>query len=514
MKPQDSQGNTAVERRVLTAAVLASAMSFVDATALNVALPAIQTALGASGAALLWIVNAYALVVAALLLVGGALGDRHGRRRVLAAGIALFTAASLACGLAPGTGFLVAARAVQGAGAALMIPGSLALLSATFGEERRGRAIGTWSAGTILATALGPVLGGVLTHAGWWRGVFFLNLPLAAAALWLLRRVPESRAEGAAALNVPGAVLAVAALAGLSGACLEAPERGFGDPWVRIALVGGLLCAALFLALAARGANPLVPLSLLRSRTLAGALLLTLLVYSAFHGLLLFLPLHLIQVQGYDVALAGLTQLPVMLLLVALSRPAGALLDRRGPRLPLTLGPAVAAAGFLLLVLPGITAGPAAFWTSFLPPLLAIGAGMALTMAPLSATVLAAMPAERSGLASGINSTVSRLAGVMGVAVLGAVALASFGHALENRAAGLGLPVTARSELVRQSGRFGAARPPSGLGDEERGKAVATIREAQVDAFRQVCRLSAGLCLAGAAVAAICLSPRTRESLT
>jgi EmrB/QacA subfamily drug resistance transporter len=510
LKPQDSQGNTAVERRVLTAAVLASAMSFVDATALNVALPAIQTALGASGAALLWIVNAYALVVAALLLVGGALGDRHGRRRVLAAGIALFTAASLACGLAPGTGFLIAARAVQGAGAALMIPGSLALLAATFGEERRGRAIGTWSAWTIIATALGPVLGGALTHAGWWRGVFFLNLPLAAAALWLLRRVPESRAEGAPALSAPGAVLAVAALAGISAACLGAPERGLGDPWVLTALAGGIVCIALFFAHAARGVSSLVPLSLLRSRTLAGALLLTLLVYSAFYGLLLFLPLHLIQAQGYDVALAGLTQLPVMLLLVALSRPAGALLDRRGPRLPLTLGPAVAAAGFLLLALPGVTAGPAAFWTSFLPPLLAIGVGMALTMAPLSATVIAAVPAERSGLASGINSTVSRLAGVMGVAVLGAVALVSFGHALESRAGGLGLPVAVRTALRQESSRFGAARPPSGLGDDERRKAEAAIRGAQVDAFRQVCRLSAGLCLAGAAVAAISLSPRTR----
>jgi EmrB/QacA subfamily drug resistance transporter len=491
------------ESRVLAAAVLASAMAFVDATALNVALPALQTALGASGAALLWIVNAYALVVAALLLVGGALGDRQGRRRVLAIGIALFTAASLACGLAPGTGFLIAARAVQGAGAALMIPGSLALLAATFGAERRGRAIGAWSAWTVVATALGPVLGGLLAHAGWWRGIFFLNLPLAVTALALLRRVPESREAGApAGLDVPGAVLAVAGLAGVTTACLRAPEHGLGDPWVLAALAAGAAALALFAVVEARSVDPLLPLPLLHSRGLAAAALLTLLVYCAFHGLLLFLPLHLVQAQGYDAARAGLTQLPVMLLLVALSRWAGGLLDRHGPRLPLTLGPAAAAAGFLWLSRAGQTAGPAAYWSAFLPPLLAIGTGMALTMAPLSATMIAAVPAGRSGLASGINSTVSRLAGVLAVALLGAVALVSFSRALERRAAASDLQAPARAALRGQAARFGAAEPPAGLAGAERRGAEAAIRAALVEAFQEVCLLSAALCAAGAVAGA------------
>jgi len=502
-----------LERRVLAAAVLASAMAFVDATALNVALPALQAALGASGAALLWVVNAYGLVVAALLLVGGALGDRQGRRRVLAAGIALFTAASLACGLAPGTRFLIAARAVQGAGAALMIPGSLALLAAVFGEERRGRAIGAWSAWTVVATALGPVLGGVLAHAGLWRGIFFLNLPLAVTALLLLRGVPESRAsETSLPLDLPGALLAVGGLAGVNAACLGAPALGIASPWVVAAGAGGLLCLGLFLRVEARSANPLLPLSLLRSRTLAGALLVTLLVYAAFNGLLLFLPLHLIQAQRYDVALAGLTQLPVMLLLVALSRWAGGLLDRQGPRLPLTLGPAVAALGFLLLLRPGLTAGPAAFWTSYLPPLLVLGAGMALTMAPLSATVLSAVPAARSGLASGMNSAVSRLSGVLAVAALGAIALASFSHALDARAASLALPAPARAELLAQSSRFGAAEPPADLAGAQRAEAEEAIRGALVDAFRRVCAVSASLCFAGALVALVTLPARRIDS--
>lgn len=501
----------------MAAAVLASAMAFVDATALNVALPALQAALGAGGAALLWIVNAYALVVAALLLVGGALGDRHGRRRVLAAGIALFMGASVACGLAPATGFLIAARAVQGLGAALMIPGSLALLAATFGEARRGRAIGTWSAWTVVATALGPVVGGLLAHAGLWRWIFFLNLPLAAAALGLLRRVPESRAAAGAPprLDVAGAALAVASLTGVTAACLGAPGRGLGDPWIAGLLAAGLASLGLFLVVEARAearqGNPLLPLSLLRSRSLGGALVLTLLVYTAFQGLLLLLPLHLIQAQGYDAALAGLTQLPVMLLLVALSRWAGGLLDRHGPRLPLTLGPAAAAVGFLLLRRPGLTAGAPAFWTAYLPPLLVIGAGMALTMAPLSATVMAAVPAERSGLASGINSTVSRLSGVLAVAVLGALSLAAFGRALESRAGSAGLPPAAQAELSGQSARFGAARPPAVLGGRQRESAEAAIRGALVDAFRGVCELSAILCGAGALVAAIWL-PRDAPS--
>jgi EmrB/QacA subfamily drug resistance transporter len=486
------------ESRVLAAAVLASAMAFIDATALNVALPALQQALGASGAALMWIVNAYALVVAALLLVGGALGDRHGRRRTLAAGIFLFTAASLACGLAPDTGLLITARAIQGAGAALMIPGSLALLAATFEAERRGRAIGTWSAWTVIATALGPVMGGLLAHAGWWRGIFFLNVPLAITALALLRQVPESLDPKAPSrLDFAGAVLAIAGLAALNIACLSAPDRAFADPAVLILLAGSFAILAIFGVVEARSAQPLLPLPLLRSRTMVRAVILTLFVYSAFHGLLLFLPLHLVQVQGYDAALAGLAQLPVMLMLVALSRWAGSLLDRQGPRLPLTLGPGVAAAGFLWLSRTGLTAGPAEFWITFLPPLVAIGTGMALTMAPLSATILAELPAEKSGLASGINSTVARLAGVLAVALLGAVALVTFGRALERRAETLDLTPAAKTALLAQSSKFGAAEPPSMLAEPKWRDAQRVIRGALTDTFERICLGAALLCVAG-----------------
>ena len=484
--------------RVLAAAVLASAMAFLDVTALNVALPALQADLGASGAELLWIVNAYALVLTALLLIGGSLGDRYGRRRILATGIATFSAASLACGLAPSTGFLIAARAVQGAAAALTIPGSLALLTAATSEDRRGRAIGAWSAWSVVATALGPVLGGLLAGEGWWRAVFFLNLPLAIAALAVLRGVPESRDEAAPeSLDLPGALLAAAGLSGITAGCLLAPERTAGDPRVLAALGIGMAALVLFAIVEARTAHPLLPLSLFRSRSLSVGVVLTLLVHSAFHGLLLFLPLHLIQAQGYGASAAGLTQLPGMLLLIALSRWAGGLVDRHGPRLPLTWGPGIAALGFLLLSRPGLTAGPSYFWTVYLPPLLAIGVGMALTLSPLSATVLSSLPTGRSGLASGINSTASRLAGVLAVAILGAVALSTFGQALELRARGLDLPDSAREALAAQATKFGAAQAPEGM-----PQARQAIREALTDTFRHICRLAALLCGAGALLAA------------
>jgi predicted MFS family arabinose efflux permease len=393
---------------------------------------------------------------------------------------------------------------VQGAAAALTIPGSLALLTAATGEERRGRAIGAWSAWSVVATALGPVLGGLLAGQGWWRAVFFLNLPLAVAALGVLRGVPESRDEWAPErLDFPGALLAAIGLAGITAGCLLAPEQGAGDPRVLAALGIGAAALVLFAVVEARSPHPLLPLSLFRSRSLSVGVILTLLVHSAFHGLLLFLPLHLIQAQGYGASVAGLTQLPVMLLLVALSRWAGGLVDRNGPRLPLTWGPGLAALGFLLLSRPGLTAGPSEFWTAWLPPLLVVGTGMALTLSPLSTTVISSVPTGRSGLASGINSTASRLAGVLAVAILGAVALSTFGHALELRARNLDLSDSAREALTAQATKLGAARAPEGA-----VQAQQAIREALTDTFRHVCRLAALLCGAGALLAAVALPSR------
>jgi EmrB/QacA subfamily drug resistance transporter len=358
----------------------------------------------------------------ALLLAAGALGDLHGRRRVFAIGIALFALASLACGLAPRSSVLVAARAVQGAGAALMIPGSLALIAATFPAERLGRAVGAWSALSVVAMALGPVLGGALAERGLWRGVFLLNLPPALAALALLARVPESRSgESAARFDLAGTTLALAGLLGLCYGLLAAPERGWTDARVMGALSFGLALLAVFARVEARAARPMLPLALFRSRALAVAAAVTLLLYAAFHGWMVFVPLHLVNAQGYDELQAGLAQLPLLALLVLLSPLAGRLVDRRGARLPLTLGTALTTLGFLGFRAAGHTAGPSEYATRFLPSFLALGAGLGLCIAPLSTLVVASVGRERFALASGINSTLSRLAGVLGVALLGAL---------------------------------------------------------------------------------------------
>lgn len=490
---------TLTQRWVLGGSVLAASMVFIDGTALTVAMAALQKDLGATGADLFWINNAYTLFLAALMMLGGALGDRFGHKRVYMRGIALFAGASLLCGLATTTTALIAARALQGIGGALMIPGSLAIITDGFEPERRGRAIGTWSAGTVIGSAIGPVLGGLLAQAGWWRGVFFINLPLAVGALVVLQwKVPPDADTTSRRLDYAGAVLAIVGLAGLNYGLIEAPARGFQSPVILGSLLGGV--AAL--------AGLVLVLRLFQSRTLCVAALVTLSFYGALNAIQFFLPLNLIQVQGYRAAVAGMTQLPLMILLAALSRWAGALVDRHGPRLPLSIGPAVAGLGFIWLAVPGVTAGPADFWKSYLPGLLLLGVGMGVTIAPLSTTVMGAVPTARAGLASGINSTLSRLAGVLAIAVLGPVVVLSFARALEARASAL--PVHVRAALVSDAGKLGETHGPAGLDAATAATAVGAVRLAFVDAFRRVCWLAAAASGASALVAAIFLKPQTR----
>ena len=497
---------------VLAATVLASSMAFIDGSALNVALPAIQASLGADGADLLWIVNSYAIVLAALILVGGALGDRFGRRLIFGLGIALFALASLACGLAPSVPLLIAARAAQGVGGALMVPGSLALISANFSDAERGRAIGTWSAVTTMTTILGPGLGGVLAGAGLWRGIFFINLPLAALAVFALRRVPESRDEAAPAhLDYLGASLATAGLAGVTFGLLEVPARGWGSPLVLGTMIGGALALAAFVAVEARSPNAMLPLSLFRSRTFSGANLLTLFLYAALYGVLFFLPLNLVQVQGYSESLAGLATLPMALFLALLSRRTGALADRFGPRVPLTVGPALAGLGFAAMALPGLTAGPADYWTSFFPALCLLGLGMAITVAPLSAAVMGAVPQGRAGVASGVNNAVSRTAGVLAVAVMGLAALLLFAASLHARAVAAELPDPVLQALAQAAPQLGAAAPPAGLPEPQQIAAEQAIKLAFVDTFRTLAWASAALAWVSAGVAWLMLGGRAHD---
>ncbi len=501
-------------RWILLTTVLASSMVFIDGTALNVALAEIQDELHATGVELLWIVNAYLLFLAALMLIGGALGDRYGRKRVFGYGISLFALASFVSGLSPSTQFLIAARAVQGIGGALMVPGSLAIIAASFSSSDSGKAIGIWSSASTVTTIGGPILGGVLAGAGLWRAVFFINLPLAVLALYGLRHVPESRDENAPErLDYPGAALAVLGLAGLAYGLITLGDRGLKtavrDADVVASLVAGIAVLILFVMVERRSPAPMLRMSLFESRTFTGANVMTCFLYGALGGALFFLPLNLIQVQGYDASIAGFTLLPFSLLLAGLSPLAGAFADRYGPRLPLTVGPALVGLGFLLLTLPDMTGGPRDYWTTYLPGILVMGLGMGITVAPLSNTVMTSVSSSQAGTASGINNAVSRLAGVLATAILGAVALASFSGALDTRTAAIDMPPEARAVLLSQTGDLANTDPPDGLAPDVRDRVEMAIGGAFVDAFKLVFGIAAGLAWVSAVFAAVIIEPKT-----
>jgi EmrB/QacA subfamily drug resistance transporter len=508
MSPETAPDSAA--RWVLVSSILASSMAFIDGTALSVVMPSVQADLRATGPDLVWVSNGFSLPLAALLLLGGVLGDSFGRKRLFLAGIVVFAAASVACGWAPDVSLLIAARVVQGVGGALMIPGSLAMLSLFFGPAQRGKAIGTWSAFSVLASALGPVLGGFLAHAGHWRWVFFINLPLAgiALAVLLLKTPPDEKPDSLRRVDWWGALALVIGLAALNHGLIRWPMDGLADRVVAGALLAGVALLGVFGVIQRRAPQPLLPLDVFKSRSLVAASLVSLLFYTAFHGMLFFLPLNLIQVQGYDPAEAGLTQLPLMVLLIGLSRWAGQLVDRRGPRLPLTVGPAVAGLGFLLFALPGITEGPGEFWFRFLPGLLLAGVGLGLTAAPLSTTVMGSVSSEKLGLASGINSTLSRLTAVLAVTVMGAVMLARFDSSLTARVADLQLPAEAMAQLGNESAKLAEAQPPFGLDEATSGSVRQAIRAAFVDGFRVIALLAAALSGLAALVAVLLLEKR------
>ncbi|MBA2441217.1 MAG: MFS transporter [Rubrobacter sp.] len=492
---------------VLAATILGSSLAFSDATTVNVALPALQEQLEATAVDAQWVVEAYALFLAALLLVGGSLGDHYGRRRIFSLGIALFAAASVWCGLAGSPEDLIAARAAQGVGGALLVPGSLAIISASFEESRRGRAIGTWAGFSALTSVLGPVLGGFLIEVLSWRWIFFVNIPVAVAVLAItLTRVPESRDEEARRLDIPGGVLATVGLGGLVFGLIESSSLGFSDPLVVASLVVGVGALIVFLFVEAGSPEPMMPPSLFRSRNFTGANTFTLLLYFALGGALYFLPFNLIQVHGYSATAAGAAFAPAILFMFFLSRYTGALADRFGPRLPLVAGPLLAAAGFALLAAPGAEAG--SYWTSFFPAVFVLGLGLATFVPTLTTVALNSVAGSHSGLASGINNAFSRTAGLLAVAVLGLLMFPIFSAALDSRVADLELSPGARAELEEEKINLGAADAPEGLEAETAAAVEEAIAKSYVTGFRAVMLTAAGLALASALSAALLIEDK------
>ena len=487
-------------RWILAATILGSSMVFIDGTVVNVALPALQANLNATSVDVQWVVESYALFLAALLLLGGSLGDHFGRRRIYAIGVVLFALASIWCGLAPSIGQLIAARAVQGIGGALLVPGSLAIISASFPEDERGQAIGTWSGSTAITTAMGPVIGGWLIEHVSWRAVFFLNLPLALAVLLLVARyVPESRnEEESRKLDFLGATLATLSLGSIVYGLIESSRLGLQNPIVIGALLAGLIVFGAFVLVEARVQHPMMPLSLFRSRNFAGANLLTLFLYASLAGTLFFMPLNLIQVQGYTATAAGAATLPFILIMFLLSRWSGGLVKRYGARLPLVVGPIIAAVGFALFLRPGVGGN---YFSTFFPAIVVLGLGMAISVAPLTTTVMNSVTQSHAGIASGVNNAVSRTAGLLAVAVFGLIMFHAFNACLDKRLNAMPNAADARQALNAERLKLAAADIPRSLNEETRVMIKQAINECFVFGFRRVMLVGAALALAGSVLA-------------
>src|SRR6266850_2546321 len=484
---------------ILAATILGSSMAFIDGTVVNVALPVLQTTFHATVVDVQWVVESYGLFLSSLILAGGALGDLFGRRRVFLIGVGIFAVASAACGLASSVLQLIIARSVQGVGAALLVPGSLAIIGASFDEKSRGKAIGTWSGFTAITTALGPVIGGWLIQHGSWRWAFYLNLPLAAAVIAIsLWRVPESRSSQAQHVDWLGALLATAGLGGIVTGLLESSKSGWGNPLVLGSLAGGVVCLVLFLRVEVKAPAPMVPLELFKSRSFLGANVLTLFLYAAIGVFFFLFPMNLIRVERYSTTAAGAAALPMILLMFLLSRWSGGLINRYGARIPLIVGPLVVAAGFIMFA--AIPVGNS-YWRTFFPAFLVLGFGMAVTVAPLTTVVMSSAGEEHFGAASGVNNAVARVAGVLAIAVFGIVVVKAFSSHLEQSLRNLQLPPNIVQDVRSKEIDLASLELPPGLDENT----VATIQRAISESFRSGYRLvllsCAGLAAASTLVA-------------
>jgi len=484
---------------VLAATILGSSMGFIDGTVVNVALPALQAGLHATVVDVQWVVESYGLFLSALILVGGALGDSLGRRKMFLLGVLGFAVASAGCGSSSGIKSLLVWRSVQGVAAAFLVPGSLAIISSCFDEQSRGKAIGTWAGFTTITTALGPVIGGWLVEHASWHWIFFLNIPLAALVLIISSlHVPESRSSETGSVDWLGASSATFGLAGLVYGFLESSILGWTHPRVIGTLLFGVGSLILFIFVEKRVETPMVPLKLFQSAGFSGTNLLTLFLYAAV-GIFFFLfPLNLIQIQKYSATATGAAALPMILLMFLLSRWSGGLINRYGPKIPLIVGPLIVAVAFVLFAVPNVRAD---YWTTFFPAFVVLGLGMAISVAPLTTVVLNSVEQERAGTASGINNAIARVAGVLAVAALGVVMAAAFAHSLRHSLGGLHLNAAIFQELESNVAKLGSLDAPSGADSQTASRIRSAIAESFVFGYRLIMLFCAVLAVAGAGVA-------------
>ena len=491
--------------------ILGSGMAFLDGTVVNVALPAIADDLDAGLSTQQWVVEAYLLTLGSFLLIGGSLGDIFGRRRVYVAGVAAFGVTSLMCALAPDPGVLVGFRALQGMAGAVLVPSTMGIIVAVFGERERAAAIGSWTAWTGIATVVGPLAGGVLVQAASWRWVFLINLPLAVATIALtLRAMPDDRPapERRPRVDFKGAALAALGLAGPVFALIEQPLRGWDDPLIWGPLVAGVVLLAVFVVVEQHERDPMVPMDLFKRRNFAWGNLATLAMYAGLGILFFFLVLFLQQVAGYTPIQAGVALLPVTILMFLLSKRFGGLADRYGPRWFMTIGPFVGAIGLTMMLRLDVQAD---YWTQLLPGLVVFGIGLSATVAPLTAAVLGGVEVEHAGIASGINNAIARVAGLLAVAVAGVLVSSQFSSTLDEQLAGVRLTPSAQAAVTQARDKPLAATVPASVRGRERVEVQEALDDASLKAFRVSIALGAGLVLAAGVLSLVGVRDPRRE---
>jgi len=489
-----------VGRWVLLATILGSGMAFIDSTAMNVVIPVLQSELNATIPQVQWIIEAYALFMSSLMLLGGSLGDKFGRKRIFALGIVLFTGASIWCGLSPNTSQLIVARAFQGAGGALLIPGSLAIVNISFSDENRGRAFGIWSGFTAITTTLGPILGGWLAQNLSWRYVFFINVPLALIVLGVLYwRIPESKkANGEEKLDLWGSLLVTLGLGCIVFGLIDSGNIGFGHPKVIIPFIAGGLFLLGFLFYESRTSSPMMPLNLFKSKTFSGGNFISLLFWAAWSGAIFFIPFNLIQLQGYSAVGVGLAFVPLVIVLFLFSPWAGGLVVKYGAKLLIIAGTILASIGFYLFTLPGIGGS---YWTTFFPAITILGIGMAIIISPLTTAVMGSVELKDSGVASGINNTVGRIAGLLAIAVMGVFALSTFSKNLDYELDSIDLQQETRQYIDDQRIKILLIDIPENVETETKTYIRNAIDRSFLASFRLMMFISTGLVLLGAFVA-------------